>query len=384
MAGTVRKRNWVTRKGQAKSAWFVDYYDQHGIRRRQGFDSKADADAKLTTARSEVAAGVHTPDATSITIKDAADNWLRAGAIDGLERGTLRVYDQYVRIYIVPHLGTTKLSRLTAPMVGKFRNQLLAKKISRYRTGKVLTALRLIIDGAQSEGLIGQNVARVIKLKKASKRERRRLELGRDVPQPDEMHAMVQHATGRDRVILALAAFTGMRASEMRGLHWSDVDLGARPRVHVRQRADWWGSLGHPKSEKAHRTVPLIPLVANALRGWKLATAPGPDDRVFHGRHGGVLSHTAVVGGFERAQRAAGVVEDGEPKYTPHKLRHFFASWMIDQRAGRKELQELMGHDQSTRTEDLYGHWFRDDEQLQARMTAAGAAFLPVGRMTGT
>jgi integrase len=48
---------------------------------------------------------------------------------------------------------------------------------------------------------------------------------------------------------------------------------------------------------------------------------------------------------------------------------------MIDQGAGQKELQELMGHDQSTRTMDLYGHWFRDDAKLQARMAAAEAAF---------
>ena len=92
------------------------------------------------------------------------------------------------------------------------------------------------------------------------------------------------------------------------------------------------------------------------------------------------MSHTSVQEGFDRVQCAAGITragEDGTPqaKYAPHKLRHFFASWMIDQGAGKKELQELMGHDQSTRTEDLYGHWFRDDAKLHARMAAAEAAF---------
>jgi len=92
------------------------------------------------------------------------------------------------------------------------------------------------------------------------------------------------------------------------------------------------------------------------------------------------MSHTSVNEGFARVQRSAGVTrlgDDGalEAKYSPHKLRHFFASWMIDQGAGHKELQELMGHDQSTRTADLYGHWFRDDTKLQARMAAAAAAF---------
>jgi hypothetical protein len=49
---------------------------------------------------------------------------------------------------------------------------------------------------------------------------------------------------------------------------------------------------------------------------------------------------------------------------------------MTDQGANLKELRGLMGHDGSTRTLDLYGHRFRDDNTLQARMTAASAALL--------
>jgi integrase len=230
----------------------------------------------------------------------------------------------------------------------------------------------------QCSTLIAQNVALIVKVKKPSSREERPLEVGIDVPSPAEIHAMLQHAAGRDRVRLILAAFTGMRTSELRGLFWSDVDF-ARNLVGVRRRADWWGSLGSPKSQKGYRDVPMIPLVVNALKGWRLASpAPpaGKQDLVFRGRHGGVMSHTSVQEGFDRVQHAAGIVRpDAQAKYAPHKLRHFFASWMIDQGAGQKELQTLMGHDQSTRTADLYGHWFRDDSKLQARMAAAEAAF---------
>ena len=140
------------------------------------------------------------------------------------------------------------------------------------------------------------------------------------------------------------------------------------------------GQLGNPKSKKGRRTIPMIPLLANALKEWRLASPSYELDLVFLGRHGGPMSHTAIDEGFARVQCAADVTRPGtdgrpEAKYSPHKLRHFFASWMIDQGAGQKELQELMGHDQSTRTADLYGHWFRDDTKLRARMAAAEAAF---------
>jgi integrase len=383
MAGTVRKRIRTNSKGEVRATWLADYYDQHGVRHRQTFDTKTAADDWLTTTRSDVRAGIHTPDVKSITIKEATRLWLQSRAAIGRERGTLRVYDQYVRLYINPHLGAVKLSRLTTPMIAAFCGKLL-QETSQQRTRKVLSALRLTLAKMQLDGFISQNVAAIVRVEQASRRSKRALEVGIDVPTPTEVRAMLQHAQDRDRVRLVLAAFTGIRASEMRGLAWSAVDF-AGSRITVRQRADWWGSLGDPKSEKGHRTVPMIPLVVNALKEWWLtARARAPDrsnrDLVFYGRHGGVMSHTSVREGFDRVQFAAGLTRtggDGTPqaKYSPHKLRHFFASWMIDQGASKKELQELMGHDQSTRTEDLYGHWFRDDDQLRARMAAAETAF---------
>ena len=46
---------------------------------------------------------------------------------------------------------------------------------------------------------------------------------------------------------------TGMRASELRGLIWSNVDL-ERGVIHVRQRADASGTIGKPKSKADART----------------------------------------------------------------------------------------------------------------------------------
>jgi hypothetical protein len=51
---SVRKRSWTTDKGEAKSAWVVDYSDQGGKRRLKTFDKKRDADAYHAKVATEV------------------------------------------------------------------------------------------------------------------------------------------------------------------------------------------------------------------------------------------------------------------------------------------------------------------------------------------
>ena len=68
--------------------------------------------------------------------------------------------------------------------------------------------------------------------------------------------------------------FTGLRASELRGLTREDVNLKTAS-LTVRQRIDRWNNVGSPKSAGARLTVLLAPLVVNVLREWKLACPKG-------------------------------------------------------------------------------------------------------------
>ena len=90
----------------------------------------------------------------------------------------------------------------------------------------------------------------------AEKRAKGKLKVGVDIPTPDEISAILAHAEGRWRPLLIVAAFTGLRASELRGLRWADVDLKANE-IHVRQRADRYNEIGKPKSAAGERVVPF-------------------------------------------------------------------------------------------------------------------------------
>jgi integrase len=250
---------------------------------------------------------------------------------------------------------------------------------------------------------VGQNVVRGLtsRKKRGTKAEqRRKLKVGIDIPATDEIKAIVGKLAGRWRPVLLTAIFTGLRASELRGLRWSDVDL-KEGEIHVHQRADRYNEIDKPKSEAGERTIPVPPIVLNSLREWKLK-CPGRNTGrkdaegklirelhfVFPNGAGNIESHGNIVNrGLWPAQIAAGVTvpvldgegrpkadDDGNPvvaaKYSGlHALRHFYASWCINRKVDGglelpgKVVQERLGHSSIAMTMDIYGHLFpRGDE----------------------
>jgi integrase len=378
----VRKRTWTTNAGEHREAWVVDYVT-NGRRHIKTFERKRDADRYHASVTVDVAKGIHTPESRSLTVAQAAEQWLAAAELEGLERSTLEHYRIHVAKHILPRIGVVKLATLTTPMVNSFRDDLL-RGLSRVMARKTLVSFRAIVKDARRRGTIAHNVAEGITIA-TDKRAQRRLEIGRDIPQPDEVRGMLVAAEpGLWRAFLVTAAFTGLRASEMRGLRWGDVDL-ARGTVHIRQRADAWGSIGQPKTHSGQRAVPVGPYVINVLMEWKLGCPKGAkSDLVFPGRNGGPLVHKTIQhAGYWPAQRAAKIVDkNGKPKYPGlHTLRHFFASWCINRRRDgglelpMKLVQERMGHATIVMTADIYGHLFpRGDES--AELAAAERALL--------
>lgn len=412
---SIRKREWKTPKGELKSAWCVDYRDVHGIRRLKTFDRKKDAIDFEATAKVEVRKGVHVADSASDTVKEAGELWINTCEKNGLERGTIIQYRQHLDLHIVPFIGSTLLSRLNVPTVRAFEDKLIDEGRSPSMVKKVLVSLGSILADAQERGNVVSNAVRDKSRAKQKGKDRRlerrqkgKLKLGVDIPLPSEIKAIVVALQGKWRPILLTAIFTGLRASELRGLRWGDIDFEKRE-IHVRQRADRFNNIGMPKSEAGERAVPMPPLVLNTLKEWRLACprprvkdADGktvqeemkPEQLAFPNGLGKVETLSAIMQrGFQPLQIAAGVSvdtgrkdKDGKPvmaaKYTGfHSLRHFYASWCINRREDGglglppKIVQERLGHSSIMLTMDTYGHLFpRNDDG--AELASAEAALL--------
>jgi integrase len=361
---SVRKRTWLTSKDEVKEAWIVDYADQNGERHIQTFSRKKEADEYHATVRVDVRQGIHTPQGKSISVAEAAEDWISFVKLEGRERSTLAQYRQHVDHHIKPRLGRERLAKLTTPRINAFRDDLLAN-MSRAMAKKVLTSLKSLLRDAKRRGNVAQNVALDLSIS-ADKRAKSKLKAGVDIPTPDEIRRIVHAAVGKHRPLLLTAIFTGLRSSELRGLRWQDVDL-KKCQLHVRQRADRFNVIGKPKSESGDRKVPLGPLVLNTLKEWQLACPKGPLGLVFPNGSGKLENHGNIVKRILcPVQVAAGVVDaDGKAKYTgTHALRHFYASWCINRRADgglelpMKAVQVRLGHSSIVMTSDVYGHLF--------------------------
>ena len=376
---SVRKRTWTTAKGEKKEAWIVDYVDQDGDRHIETFKRKKEADAFHAQVGVDVRAGTYTAPSKSITVKEAAEDWIKSVALEGREVSTLAQYRQHA-VHINRRIGNVKLAQLTAPGINKFRDDLL-RSMSRAMARKILSSLKSLLRHAQGHGNVAQNVALAVKIN-ANLRDKKKLEVGVDIPTSEEIKAIIA-AAGKSRPLLLTAIFAGLRSSELRGLRWSDVDF-KKGELNVRQRADRYGVIGNPKSKAGHRAVPLPSQVVQALREWKLQCPKGTG-LVFPAVSGdGVALHNNTVRAFTAAVSAAGITtKDGAPKYTGlHALRHFYASWCInpDNRDGLglppKVVQQRLGHSSIMMTMDVYGHLFAENADAHSRLTEAAGALL--------
>jgi integrase len=374
---SIRKRIRTTPKGEEKVAWVADYFDQHRTRHLKTFPTRKAAAAWLIETQGEVVRGVHTPERQSINVYEAAQLWLQRGRVESLEKGTMRGYEALVRLHIAPTagsgIGAVKLAQLSTPMLEAWRDRLLAK-VSRRLARKVLGTVKSILSEAQRRGLVAQNAALPVKVD-TKKRELKKLEVGRDIPgKPEIQKLLAACATPvymRHRPFLVTAIFTGMRASELRGLPWSAVDFDKRT-ITVRQRADEWGTIAMPKSHAGQREIPMSPTVFNTLKEWRLACPKGALDLVFPNTLGKVQPLCNIARRVWRPlQRQTGLVDDkGEPLFNFHALRHFAASLWIELEFSPKRLQALLGHSSVQMTFDRYGHLFpsaEDDHEKFAR-----------------
>lgn len=389
---SVRKRKWTTPKGEQREAWVVNYTDGQGKRRLRTFTKKKDADGFAANAAVEVRDGIHVPDGATVTVAEAGKLWLKSGEAAGLERTTLDQRRQHLNLHIAPLVGDVKLNKTNVPWVRAFQDRLREAGRSPALVKRVTVSLGSIMADAQGRGLTVRNPVHEMSHARSGtnvseRRAKAKLQVGVDIPTTEETKALLNAAKGRWRVLLMTMAFTGIRASEARGLRWQDVELD-KAKLHVRQRADRYRDIGNPKSAAGHRTIPLLPIVVNTLKEWKLVCPKGEGGLVFPNTEGGVEFHQNMLQrGLWPAWTAAGITVPGKkldkagnpipvPKYPGfHALRHWFASWCINRKRdgglelSAKAVQTRMGHSSIQVTFDTYGHLFPttdEDEELAA------------------
>jgi site-specific recombinase XerD len=134
----------------------------------------------------------------------------------------------------------------------------------------------------------------------------------------------------RDKLMLALFAYAGLRHSELLGLDWEDIDLERRL---LRVRKAKGGR---------QRAIPIHPALVPLFIDYMAIRARDTEPALFAGVQGRRLNSTQLKQVFGRYVQASGV--NTRKRVTPHTLRHVFASELLSAGANLRQIQELLGH----------------------------------------
>jgi integrase len=217
-----------------------------------------------------------------------------------------------------------------------------------------LLVMETLRQAAIDNGQLFTNAAHGVRIIKSS-----RIDHKAPVPSKEMIRALIEAADEDFKPHLIVSALGGLRASELRGLRWLDVDFD-KGFLHIRQRADAYNQMGEPKSQAGFRDIPAGPMVLNALRRWKLRCPKSDLGLVFPAPRGGILQHTNTQARFRKLQ------EKVEVTMRWHDLRHFAVSLWIEQGFSIKEIMTFAGHSSIQMTMERYGHLFPSPDHQKA------------------
>jgi len=336
--------------------------DKNGktVRRSVYGKSEPEVKDKLTLARAEVITGDNL-DPDTITVEQWAKQWLASFLLNTRD-STRYQYEQYLRLYVYPVIGSTRLQKITKPMV----QQIITKMLSAGRSPKtcknVNGILHHMFDDAITSEYIKTNPAHKTKLPKIEKKDM-------VVLSGKKYKMFLKEIHGKPfENIFYLALFSGMREGEILGLTWSCVDFKAN-KITVKQQLKRDSHIGEKNSQYKlsdtktgnHRTLILDKTVLDVLQKEKTKQAEnklklGTDyqnksNLVFTDEFGHYINSRTLLKAFKKRVEAIGM-----PEMRFHDLRHSFATQSFRNGDSVVEVQRNLGHTQASTTLNVYAH----------------------------
>lgn len=262
----------------------------------------------------------------------------------GLAANTLSAYAADLKQFLV-YLGTrsgASLPDLEPQQVDALLASFQRRGLSARSIQRALAALRGLYKFALLEGWVKRNPLKKIKSGK------RPLTLPR-VLSVEEVEKLLAAPQGedvkstRDRAMLELLYATGLRVSELVGLQVSDVDLSL-------------GCVRTMGKGNKERLVPLGKKAQQALSTYlkesrRRGKSPPREGWIFLNCRGGKMSRQA----FWKNLRSYGIKAGITTPFSPHTLRHSFATHLLNNGADLRSVQLLLGHADISTTQ-IYTH----------------------------
>jgi integrase/recombinase XerC/integrase/recombinase XerD len=243
--------------------------------------------------------------------------------------------------------------RIDPKAVRRYIAHLSELKMAPATSARKLAALRALFASQREHGRMSQNPADLVSTPRRASRLPRVLSAAEAARLLDQIPAGGPLEL-RDRALFELAYACGLRAEELVSLRTIDVDHdGEQLRVEGKGRKTRFVPVGEPamaalrlylergRDRLLHHAGATAERPAAARAGAaSSAAARAPGDALFLSKTGRPLGTSDV-----RRRLRAWTDRAGLPAgYSPHALRHSFATHLLDGGADLRSIQELLGH----------------------------------------
>ena len=340
MRGHIRKR------GERSWAIVVDVgHDPQTGKRRQKWISvkgtKRDAERRLPEVIKELNDRTYV-EPSGIRLADYLDLWMRDYASISVRELTMDSYRYLVGV-LQRDLGQVELADLKPWKVQRYYADLIEGGLSASTVIHLHRLLSQAINKAVKWGMLPLNVMEDVAPPRRQKTEFRSLN-------PAEVERLLGAAHGTDyHLPIHLAIYTGLRRSELLGLRWSDVNLGASSLVVNRSMVPTRSTpalISSPKTRASRRVVSY----GESTRAVLMSRRAGPEAQVCARRDGRLLVPRGLSHGFRRIADRCGI----EVRF--HDLRHTHASLLLASGVPVHVVRARLGHESIQTTVDTYGH----------------------------
>ncbi len=372
MKGTVRRRS----NGDWEYRFDAGVDPLTGKRRRpgrSGFKTRRDAEQAL---RAAIGAHEHgrSVRASSRTVAHFLEEW-QAAIKPSVRPTTWANYRNYLRFYVVPQIGDTRLQDLTPVRLNLLYGHLMDHGRLRGEGGlapKTIVNIHRMLHRALRDAVRWDMTPRNAADDAQPPRSRRpRI----TVWEPEQMGRFIDQVRGdRFFALWLLAATTGMRRGELAGLLSTDIDFKHAQVTPSTPRVSVDGRVGESdtKTEAGHRLMALDPQTLQALREYVDMWAEErrllgqPTKLLFVWPDGTPVHPDTVTALFGRHLVAAGL-----PKIRLHSLRHSYASAALKSGVSPKVVSERLGHASVAFTMQTYMHVIPGMDAAAADQVAA-------------
>ena len=357
--GSIRKRQ----DGRWEAQYSVKRQsDGKTVRRSLYGKSRQEVQEKLQ----EVLVSIHQDEyiePTRITVGQWLYQWLRTYCLSLKKNSTCTGYEDEIKLHIVPYLGSIRLQDLKPQQVQLAVNALVQQGKAPATVRKAHAILHAALGRAVIDQMIKHNPSEYTVLPKMERRVILYLT-------PTEQKRFIQHlpdcSVGR---ALHFILGTGIRAGELSGLRWADVqDDRFTVRQTMRRNRDFAEGaptrthleFGTPKSNAGHRTIPLTTKMQELIQEHRRLQAAtrlvageewNDNDLVFCTKIGTPYELRNLNRVLHRTLKKAGLHTMGA-----HSLRHSFATRAVEAGMDIRTLSEILGHTQVSLTMQLYVH----------------------------